>query len=374
MSTTKRLGLLLIVLLFISTLSYGVDWMRNFDLGSLLPSGGAGTQTEVTEKVKVTEEESAVIDVVENSSPAVVSVVEKSVVFDLFSGPRMTESSIGTGFAVEEDIIVTNKHVVQSDSAEYTVVGDSSTYGEEGKKYAVVKIYRDPFNDLALLKIENGDLPVLTLGNSDKIKVGQSVIAIGNALGRFSNTVTKGVVSGIGRGITAQGGVFGRTEVLEDVIQTDAALNPGNSGGPLLNLGDEVIGVNVAIGQGTENIGFALPVNRVKDLIENFKGNKKIARPFLGISYEMVTKDVADLRGLVEGAFVREVINDSAADEAGMRVNDIVTHMDDVRVNEENPLGREILKYKVGDEVELKIWRNGKEVEVTAKLKEAPEG
>lgn len=374
MSTSKRFGLLLIVILGISLLSYGVDLVRNLDLQKLLPTLQVNTRVETLEKLRVTEEESAVISVVEKASPAVVSVVEKSVVFDLFSGPRLAESSIGTGFAVEKDIVVTNKHVVATDSAEYTVVSDGQEESDEGQKYAVVKIYRDPLNDLALLKIENGDLPTLPLGDSDQIKVGQTAIAIGNALGRFSNTVTKGVISGIGRGITAQSGFFGQTEVLEDVIQTDAALNPGNSGGPLLNLAGEVIGVNVAIGQGSENIGFAIPVNRVKTLIENFKENKKISRPFLGISYQMVSEDIADLRGLVEGAFVQEVIEGSGADEAGVRPNDIITHIGEVRINEKNSLGREILKHQVGDEVVLKIWRNGKELELRAKLKEAPEG
>lgn len=372
MSTSRKLGLLLIVIILIALLGSAADWIGRLDLSEGL-SQFLEQRTRIETVQKITEEQSATIDVVKNASPAVVSVIEKSIIFDLFTGPRLAENSIGTGFAVEKDIIVTNKHVVADTSAQYTVVAEISKDNQAGKKYTVTQIYRDPLNDVAILRIENGDLPTLILGDSDKIQVGQTVIAIGNALGRFTNTVTKGIVSGIGRGITAQSGLFGQTEILEDVIQTDAALNPGNSGGPLLNLSGEVIGVNVAISQGTENIGFAIPVNRVKDVIESFKQNKKISRPFLGIEYQIVTKDIADLRGLVEGAFVVSVVAGSAADEAGLQKNDILTKIDSKNINEGNPLSKEILKYKVGDKVTLTIWRNGKTLEVTATLKEAPE-
>lgn len=376
MSTSRKLGLLLIVIILIALLGSAADWIGRLDLSEGL-SQFLEQRTRIETVQKITEEQSATIDVVKNASPAVVSVIEKSIIFDLFTGPRLAENSIGTGFAVEKDIIVTNKHVVSDTGAEYTVVAETSKDNQEGKKYTVTQIYRDPLNDVAILKINlpvaDAGLPTLTLGDSDKIQVGQTVIAIGNALGRFTNTVTKGIVSGIGRGITAQSGLFGQTEILEDVIQTDAALNPGNSGGPLLNLSGEVIGVNVAISQGTENIGFAIPVNRVKDVIESFKQNKKISRPFLGIEYQIVTKDIADLRGLVEGAFVVSVVAGSAADEAGLQRNDILTKIDSKNINEGNPLSKEILKYKVGDKVTLTIWRNGKTLEVTATLKEAPE-
>lgn len=363
MISTKRLGYLLILLITGVLIAAGLDYFGDFDWQQLV---GRGSKITSQTTVKVVSEESAVISVVEETSPSVVSVVEKSVVFDFFTGPRVSESSIGTGFAVGEDLIVTNKHVVSNKSAEYTVVDNQE------KKYIVLQVYRDPVNDLALLKIENGSFSPLDLGDSNNIKVGQTAVAIGNALGRFSNTVTKGVVSGIGRGITAAAG-FGRSEVLDDVIQTDAALNPGNSGGPLLNLEAQVIGVNVAVGQGSENIGFAIPVNRLKDLIANFNENKKISRPYLGISYVLISGDLANERGLPEGAFVREVIPGSAAAEAGIQPNDIITAINSESVSASQPLSKLILKHKVGEEISLKVWRNSKAVDVKAVLKEAEE-
>lgn len=365
MSVSKRLLLLLTVFAVLVLLSSGIDWVKNFDWQNIkLPGLKAITRIQETERVKVVNEESEVISVVEKTSPAVVSVVEKAVVFDLFRGPTLSESSIGTGFAVKPDLVVTNKHVVSDTTAGYTIVT------KDDQKLAVTQIFRDPVNDLALLRIENGNLLTLELGDSDSVKVGQTVIAIGNALGRFSNTVTKGVISGIGRGISAQAGPFGQAEALENVLQTDAALNPGNSGGPLLNILGQVIGVNVAMGQGTENIGFAIPVNRAKELIENFSANKKISRPFLGVEYILVSKSLAEEQGLVEGAFVRSIVGGSAAAEAGLKINDIITEIDGIKIDQKNTLAKLILKNKVGDKVTLTVWRNGKVLKLSVTLQE----
>ncbi|MBM4401709.1 MAG: trypsin-like peptidase domain-containing protein [Candidatus Cloacimonetes bacterium] len=354
MKNKTHLARFLIILLLVGGLAFCLDAVRNFDFSNKIEK----TQT-------VVEEESAVIDVVGKASPSVVSVLEKSVVFDFFRGPVSREASIGTGFAIEKDVIVTNRHVVSDTNASYTVVDN------DGNRYTVLQVSRDPLNDLAILKIQDGEFPVLTMGDSDVIRVGQTVIAIGNALGRFANTVTKGVVSGIGRGITASSGL-GQYQQLEDVIQTDAALNPGNSGGPLLNLSGQVIGVSVAIGQGTENIGFAIPVNYVKELYENFKQGKLTSRPYLGVYHITITKDIAEEQNLPEGAFVRDVVLGSAADEAGIKPNDIITAIDGQKVSTDNNLGKLILKHNVGDKVKLAIWRNEKTLTLTATLKEAP--
>lgn len=354
MQTSKRLAQFLIILLLLGGLAYGLDVVSKFDFSNKIEK----TQT-------VVEEESAVIDVVEKASPSVVSVLEKSVVYDFFRGPVSQEASIGTGFVIEKDTIVTNRHVVADTKASYTVVNN------DGNRYPVLQVSRDPLNDLAILKIENGNFPVLTMGDSDVIKVGQTVIAIGNALGRFANTVTKGVVSGIGRGITASSGL-GQYQQIEDVIQTDAALNPGNSGGPLLNLSGQVIGVNVAIGQGTENIGFAIPVNYVKELYANFKEGKLVSRSYLGVYHITITKGIAKEQNLPEGAFVRDVVLGSAADEAGVKPNDIITAIGETKITQENTLGKVILQHKVGDKVALTVWRNEKIMTLIATLKEAP--
>jgi 2-alkenal reductase len=313
-------------------------------------------------------EESAVIDVVQKASPAVVSVIARQVSFSPLTGPAASDSSIGTGFIVRADgLVITNKHVVSSNSARYRVVL------KDGTDYPVQKINRDPFLDLAILKIDTGGktLPTLELGDSSQVKVGQTAIAIGNALGRFTNTVTVGVISGIGRGVTASGG-FGRSEFLDDVLQTDAALNPGNSGGPLLDLSGEVIGINVATTQGAENIGFSIPVNAAKSVLKNFEQAGRIVRPFLGVEYVIITEDISVLRKLPQGAFIQRVVKDSPAEKAGLKAGDIIVKVDDQAINEKSTLSNAIRARQVGDSLKLAVDRNGEQVNLTATLGEAP--
>ncbi len=320
-------------------------------------------ETIVTRQ-QVVEEESAVISLVENASGSVLSVVERSVVFDLFDGPSLSEGTIGTGFAVASDKIITNRHVVNSTNVSYMIVDN------DGNEFEVVNILRDDFNDLALIEVKDGNFTPLTLGDSDMIKVGQTVVAIGNALGRFTNTVTKGVISGIGRGITA-GSSFGSYQQLDNVIQTDAALNPGNSGGPLFNLSGEVIGVNVAVGQGSENIGFAIPVNAAKDLISDIENGVVRTRGYLGVRYQMIDERVANLRDLVEGAFIEEVIADSPAAKDGLQAGDIVTAINDTPLTVANDLRSVIIKHKAGETVTLHVWRVGEELDISVELEAA---
>lgn len=315
-------------------------------------------QTKTVTQQKVVSEESAVIDVVEKSSPAVVSIAAQQNVFE--------DSSIGTGFIVESDgLILTNKHVVAAENARYRVIL------KDGTDYEVSEIHRDPFVDLAILKISASGLPAVTLGDSSTLKVGQTAVAIGNALGKFSNTVTVGVISGIGRGITASSG-FGQSEVLDDVIQTDAALNPGNSGGPLLNLSGEVVGINVATTTGAENIGFSIPINAIKPVLADFKIKGRIVRPFLGIEYVIVTEDLSVLRKLPQGAFIQRVVSGTPAEEAGLKVGDIVTKIDDEAINEQNTLAQVTRIHKVGDKLQLTVDRNGEVLALTVTLGEAP--
>lgn len=325
-------------------------------------------ESSVTER-QVVKEESAVIDVVESASPAVVSVVARTVTFSPFNGPSAEESSIGTGFIFDSSgLILTNKHVVPAGATErYRVVL------KDGTDYPVVEIHRDPFLDLAILKIDppEADLPTLEFGDSDELKVGQTAIAIGNALGKFTNTVTVGVISGIGRGVTASSG-FGRSEVLDDVIQTDAALNPGNSGGPLLNLSGQVIGVNVATTSGAENIGFSIPINAAKSVIKTYQEKGKIVRPFLGVEYVIITEDMSVLRDLPQGAFIQRVVEGTPAEEAGLKAGDIIVAVDGKEIKESNTLAQVIRGHKVGDSLKLTVDRNGQEIDLTATLGEAP--
>ena len=322
----------------------------------------------------VVEEESAVINVVEKVSPSVVSIaIENRQLLDPFFGvPRSgnQQSGIGTGFVVGADgLILTNKHVVSQEGEKYIAIIRSNN-GDE-KKYEVKKIHRDPFNDLALIQVDASGLTPIEFGDSDHLKVGQKVIAIGNALGQFENTVTVGIVSGLGRGVAPIDPLTGVAERLDDLVQTDAAINPGNSGGPLVNIGGQVIGMNTAVAS-AENIGFAIKINIAKQLIDDFnKSGGKIVRPLLGVRYSHISRETALLNDVPEGELVREVVAGSAADKAGVKVGDIITQFDGQKLGDETSLANLIRSKKVGDAVKIRVWRNGNTLDLTATLLEA---
>jgi serine protease Do len=344
--------------------------------------GGVGGPlfSDVTQRIL--NEESAVIEVAENSSPAVVtvSITTQRQVIDPFGGFfggqifRQRESEtiqrdIGTGFVVDGDqgLIVTNKHVVGSADASYRIIT------KDDQEYQVERIYRDPVNDLAILKV-NARLPALELGDSDNLKVGQFVIAIGTALGEFRHTVTTGVVSGLGRGITAGSGFGGATEELDDVIQTDAAINPGNSGGPLLNSAGQVIGVSVAIASGSENIGFAIPINVIKSSLENFNATGQFDRPFLGVRYRMIPRETALMNDVPEGAYVVEVMEQSSASAAGLEEGDIIVRLDGKAVSETTGgLAAIINELKVGQETEAEVFREDERITIPVTMRSSEE-
>lgn len=334
---------------------------------SNLKSGGV---TPPIETQRVVQEENAVITSVEKTSPSVVAIgVTRRVVnpFDPFSVPQKQDSTIGTGFVVsEKGIIVTNKHVVAEPGVKYTVVT------KDNEKYEVRKIYRDPVLDLAIVQIDATSLKALELGDSSRLKVGQSVIAIGNALGRFTNTVTTGVVSGLGRKVIAGDPFGGAQESLDNLIQTDAAINPGNSGGPLLNLAGQVIGVNVATTEGAQNIGFAVPISSVKALVDEFVTKGSVSRPFLGVRYRFISKDVAILNEVPQGGYVQEVVDNDPAQKAGIKPGDIITKINGQNVDSEGKIGDFIKGAAIGQKVDLEIWRDGKTLKVTATLEEIP--
>lgn len=268
---------------------------------------------------------------------------------------RNIERNIGSGFIISNDgLIITNKHVVSDTNAKYTVLTNDS------KKYDVVSIYRDPVNDASILKINASGLKPLALGNSSTLKLGQLVIAIGTPLGEFTNTVTSGIISGLGRGITAGSPFEGAVEKLDNVIQTDAAISPGNSGGPLLNSKGEVIGINTAIAAEGQNIGFAIPSNVIKELIDNFeKRGSTFERPYLGVRYRLLDRQTVVLNDLVEGAYVVEVLQDSPAAKAGVQEEDIITEIDGQKIRgDDQGLAKIIAEKKIGDSVLIKIWRD----------------
>jgi serine protease Do len=384
-TTTKRTQLLFIcavlvvVVVMISFGFFGLSWQSLASKISLPLWKPSTSMLAGPDYVRVTSEESVIIDAVEKVSPSVVTIGIKQTrrvgdlfefnPFDPFSPFRRRpgrsqeiEQDIGSGFIVGTDgLVVTNKHVVSEPDATYRVIT------KDDKTYDVVRIYRDPSNDMAILKIDATGLPVVEMGDSDKLKVGQLAIAIGTALGEFRNTVTTGVISGVGRGITA-GGFFDQEEKLENVIQTDAAINPGNSGGPLLNSSGQVIGVNVAVSAQGQNIGFALPINTVKEAMNTFNQTGQFDRPFLGVQFRMITRQIAILNELPEGAYVMEVVSGGPADKAGVEAEDIITKIDNEKLTDANDLSRVIGKKKVGDRVTLSLWRDGEDVTVTVVL------
>lgn len=339
-----------------------------------------------------TSQEQAVIKTVEEASPAVVSIVitkDVPIIEEYYTNPfgdffdegfgfqipqyrqkgtEKKEVGGGSGFIISEDgMILTNKHVVLDEEAEYTV------FTSDGNKFPAKVLAKDPFQDLAIIKIEEKEVsfPTMKLGDSNSLKIGQTVVAIGNALGEFRNTVSVGVISGLGRSITAAGGDF--VETIEDVIQTDAAINSGNSGGPLLNLKGEVIGVNTATVLGAQSIGFAIPVNKAKRDIEQVRSDGKITYAFLGIYYTLITPEIKERYDLPTdcGAWIgrgsdgkpseRATFAGSAAEKAGLQRDDIILELDGKKITSDNSLAKIILDYKPGDEVELKILKNEQE-------------
>ncbi|MDP3975156.1 MAG: trypsin-like peptidase domain-containing protein [Candidatus Jorgensenbacteria bacterium] len=277
-------------------------------------------------------------------------------------GTELRDVGGGSGFLVSADgLVVTNKHVVADTKAAYTV------FTNDGKKFQAEVVARDPLQDLAVLRIQGTGFTPARLGNSDTLKLGQTAIAIGNSLGEFRNTVSVGVISGLARTITASGEGVG-TEVIQGVIQTDAAINLGNSGGPLLNLKGEVVGISVAVASGAENIGFAIPINRATRAIESVKKTGTISTSYLGVRYKMV-EGGALVRGTAEGP---GVIPDSPAADAGLRAEDLILAINGEKLTKENPLGAVIQKYNAGDAVTLSIRRGEAALSIPVTLGERP--
>jgi len=346
--------------------------------------------------------EAQLINVVKKASPAVVSItITKNVpiieqyfvnpfgndpFFQQFfgdqfqipqyrqKGTQKQEVGGGSGFIISASgLVLTNKHVVSDTEAEYTV------FTNDGKKYPAQVLARDPVQDLAVLKIDASGLPTLTLSDSDNIQVGQIAVAIGNALGEFRNTVNVGVVSGIGRTVTASGA--GTSETLQNVIQTDASINPGNSGGPLLNLNGEVIGINTAVVSGAQSIGFAIPINQAKRDINDAITKGKIITPYLGVRYLTITPALQEEKKLAfdYGVLVAKgdkgevaIVKDSPADKAGIKEGDIILEFGQKKVDKNNQLASLVILYSVGDVVPVKIWRNGQTITVNVTLVERP--
>lgn len=281
----------------------------------------------------------------------------------------------GSGFIVSENgYVLTSNHVVSDTTADYTVIVDPK------HKYPAKVLSRNPINDTAVLKIEGKEsFPYLEMSDSNKIELGEEVVAVGNALGEFTDTLSSGIVSGLSRFITAFGGVDNQMQNLRGLIQTDAAINPGNSGGPLINMNCQVIGINTAMIAGAQNIGFAIPINYAKKDLNEVKKYGKILMPFLGIKYVLISKEMAEANKLPvnDGALVvREalgeppVIKGSAADRAGVKEWDIILACNNEKITMKNSLANVLQKCKIGGNATLSILRDGKKLSLNAKLEE----
>lgn len=406
----KMLVLILVLTIFISSsfgavfgaMSAGVVSVFSVKIGKkiqkYIPGSNSKNIDPEISRQQVIVEDSAIIDVVEKSSPAVVSIVisknvsrmenyfnDPNSFFGPFFGDQFgndgpsqdgqdTEKQTiggGSGFFITADgYILTNRHVVDDGQAEYTVLTS------DGKEYVAKVLARDPVRDVAVIKIEGNDFPVVQFGDSDGLRIGETVIAIGNSLGEFSNSVSRGIVSGLKRNLSAGSG-YGDSERLTDIIQTDAAINPGNSGGPLLDVEGNVIGINVAVAQGAQNVGFALPINQAKRIIDQVKNGTKISVPYLGVRYVTIDSAVQKEAQLqynygvlvLRGNKMTDlaVIPGSPADKAGIAENDIILEIDGQKIDAKNQLGDMIMKYNVGDKVTLKIAHKGdiKDIQVT---------
>lgn len=323
---------------------------------------------------------SAVIDVVDKSIDSVVSIVVRQDVPNRRQSGSAQQRTVGAGsgfIITKEGLVLTNRHVVDEEDADYTVVLN------DGTEIAATVIGRDPIMDIAVLKIDPGtkELKPLPLGNSAQLKTGQQVIVIGNSLGEFANTVSSGIISALERSIRASNSAGTSAELLDGVFQTDASINPGNSGGPVLDLAGNVVGVSVAIAQEAENIGFAIPIDSVKKVIDSAIQFGEIRRPYLGVRYTTVTPQIKEDNNLKVdyGALVIAgdagqpgVIAGSPAADAGIQVGDVILEVNGVRLDQEGTsLQKEIQKYNVGDKVELKYQRGDEIKTINVTLEQA---
>lgn len=339
-------------------------------------------------------ENSPIPQIVKKVMPAIVSIAVSKMMpvfesplkgpsplgFEQFIVPRgrkKIQVGGGSGFIVDSSgIVLTNRHVVADKEAEYVVVLNEN----EEEKYPAHVLARDSINDVAILKVRKTNLATLELGDSSNLELGQTAIAIGNALGNFRNTVSVGVVSGLSREITAGDMTTQTMTKLRGLIQTDAAINPGNSGGPLIDMNGKVIGINTAMVFMAENIGFALPINNAKKALDDLQKYGRIVQPFLGVRYVLLNKELqekfnlsVDYGALVISEPTHEspaVVPGGAAQKAGVQDGDIILEIENQKINLKNPVEEILQKCKIGAMIKLKTLRHGKELALQARLEE----
>src|SRR3989338_4233168 len=387
MEHTKKMSLALISVV---SLVYGIvgGGLSGYAVFSILDNG-----EETTGDTIINFESGWKKEVWKKAARVVVSVValkDLSDYYDQFSffgfpktaqgDSELSEVSSGTGFILTADgLVVTNKHVVSDAEAEYVVIFD------DGTELEAEVLDKDSLNDIALVQITGdddriGELPNLDFADSDLISVGDPVVAIGNALGEYSNTTTAGIISATGREILAGGTGFG-TETLVNLIQTDAAINPGNSGGPLLNLSGEIVGMNTAVDTTASGIGFAIPSNDIAMVVKSYQEFGRIVRPFVGVRYVVVHENNMERLGVDvdygvyvigdQQAQLPGVVPDSPAAKAGVKEGDVILSVNGEVLTETNTLVNVIAGYLVGETITLEIWRDGETITATVTLEES---
>lgn len=369
-----------IILLLFSSLCVGFlgGWLGSKDSSTTL----VGKTTQASQQV-IASESQLISQIAKTVGPSVVSVNVTGTSSSGFYGGSQQEQSAGTGVIISEDgVIITNRHVVPVGTSAVSVTLSDGTALDNVQ--VVGRTSESDSLDVAFLKISDKKGKVLQaakIGDSSKMQVGDKVVAIGNALGQFQNTVTSGIISGFGRNVTAGDGTGTNSETLQNLFQTDTAINRGNSGGPLVNTSGEVIGINTAVAGNAQNIGFAIPINDIQGLIRSVLAKGKLERPYLGVSYVSLTDDYAYQYNLSvkRGAYLAPapngqsaVIPDSPADKAGLREKDIITKIDDAAIDANNSLTSILGRHSVGDKIKMTIIRDGKEQTISVTLGAAP--
>lgn len=372
-SQDRAVRIIVVLVMILSIIGGGVWWYYDRFVGD------SSTGSPVTERQTVdhdgneimSPEEVTIADVVETVSPSVVSIATQVERGSAYWGRSGVQQGAGSGVVVGSDgYIMTNRHVIEGARQLQIILGNGTTYTD------VETVAVDPLNDLAFLKIQDvSNLPVAQLGDSTTIRVGQRVIAIGNSLGQYQNTVTSGIISGTGRPVVAQGSQ-GSVETLTDLLQTDAAINPGNSGGPLLNTSGQVIGINTAIAADAEGIGFAIPVNASKGLLKQVLAGEEARRAYIGVRFVPVDAELARQYRLSvsQGAYVTSESNQPAvqpggpAERAGIRSGDVLTKIGDVEIGPRGGVSSLIAEYAPGDRISVTYVRDGSERTATLTL------
>ncbi len=362
--TGKYVAVIILLLIGCFTAGLGGGYIASHLSGSSSAishsSGGDGNAV-------VSQDEENIASVASKVGPSVVSILTKGQTQSIFG--TQTQEGAGSGIIISSDgYILTNKHVVSGSDQLAVVTSDGTVYDN------VKVLGTDPLNDLAFLKVDGvNNLAAATFGDSSSVRIGQKVVAIGNSLGEYQNTVTSGIISGTGRPVSAQEG--NSVENLTDLLQTDAAINPGNSGGPLVNLSGQVIGINTAIAADAQSIGFSIPINSAKGIIKNLMKTGKVQRAYLGVNYVSITPELAKQYSLPlkQGAYVASsegsaVISGGPADKAGIKDKDIITKVGDLEVGSRGSVSSLVAEYTIGDKVPLTIYRDGKTMTVTVAL------